>query len=76
MASNLVCQRHNGSEIRDCPTSWRRRPKVDHTSNNRDTEEVHPLEVSEDLVETDAESLLFDFFSRGCPLHLDREEVA
>jgi len=71
MTSNLVCQRHNCSEIRDRPASWRRRSKVNHASNDRDAEEVHPLEVPKDFVETDAESLLLDFFSGGYPLHLD-----
>jgi hypothetical protein len=76
MTSNLVCQWHNSSEIRDGPTPRRRSAKVNHASNNRNTEEVHPLEVLENLVETDAEPLLLDFFGGGCPLHLDGEEVA
>jgi hypothetical protein len=74
MTSNLVCQWYNSSEIRDGPTLRRCSAKVNHAPNNRNTEEVHPLEVLENLVETNTEPLLLNLFSGGCPLHLDGEE--
>ena len=76
MTSNLVSQRHNSREIRDRPAPRRRCPKIYHASDNWDAEHVHVFEVSEDLIETDAEALLLDFFGRGSPLHFDGEEVA
>lgn len=76
MTSNLISQRHNSRKILDGPSSRRSSAKVDHTTDNRNTEKIHPFKIPEDLIKTNAETLLFDFFGCGCPLHFDGEEVA
>lgn len=76
MATNLVSKRNYGSKILDLPASWSSGAEVNHATNDRDTEEVHELEVSKDFVKTNSEALLFEFFGGGGPFHLDGEEMA
>lgn len=76
MATDLISKRNYGSEILDLPASWSSGAEVNHTANDRDTEQVHELEVFKDLVKTDSESLLFEFLGCGGPFHFDREEMA
>ena len=76
MTSNLIRQRHHSRKIRDRPAPRRRRTKIDHTPNNRDTKQIHPLEIPKDLIETHTKALFLDFFSSSSPLHLYGEEMA
>lgn len=72
----MICQRHDDSKIFDSPASWRSRAELDHAANDRDTEQGHPFEVPEDLVETNTETLPLNFLSSSSSFHLDGKEVA
>lgn len=76
MAPNLIRERHNGREIADQPAAGREDGQVNHAARDGQQEEVHPLEVADDPVETDAEAGFGEFLCRGGPFDLDAEEVA
>ena len=76
MTSNLIRQRHHSRKIRDRPAPRRRRTKIDHTPNNRDTKQIHPLEIPKDLIKPDPEALFLYFLRSSSPFHLDGEEMA
>lgn len=76
MACDLICQRHNRSEICDAPAVGSECGEVDHATHDGKDDRIHPLEVPDDAVETDSESGGFQFFGCRCPFHVDAESMA
>ena len=76
MASDLIRQRHNRSEICDAPAIGSGDGEVYHAAHNGEYDRIHPLEVSDDAVQTDSESGGFQFFGCRCPFHINAESMA
>lgn len=76
MAAQLVRKRHNDSEIRNPPSARCIRSEVNHTSTQRQDNDVHAPEISKDTIETDLETGLLELLGRRGPLDLNAEEMA
>ena len=75
MESQVDRQRHNRSIIRNRPVRVRESSQVNHTANDQENEDVHPLERLEDLGQLLEEVGVLLLLGGGAPLHVDVEEV-
>lgn len=75
MRSQHNRQRNSGSRPRNIPTPWRKTAQVNHTTNARHDEQIHPLKALEDLRHLLEEIRRLGFLGSSAPLHVDAEHV-
>jgi len=76
MTRKLIPHRQHNREVVDPPAGWCIRAEVDHHAGEQEDDDVHVLEVFDDLVHADEEACLLELLARRRPFHVDAEEMA